>query len=256
MLRIAHIKDKPERFVQKTLQTSVFFALGLAFVLFVFLDQGDLPGLLAVPAFPVIAFLLFMLFVNAPKTKIQKRARALDREVLFAGRFLLVKIHSGRPLLNALIDGTNSYGVAADFFKEIVDDINLGTPIEDALENAQRYSPSEKFRKIMFQINNAIKIGVDVSGPLEETLDEISQQQLIEIQKYGKKLNSLSMFYMLLAIVMPSLGMAILIVIGSLLGIFTQETYMYIFIAVFMLLFIMQIVFIIIFKSSRLSVNL
>jgi hypothetical protein len=38
MLRIAHIKDKPERFVQKTLQTSVFFALGLAFVLFVFLE--------------------------------------------------------------------------------------------------------------------------------------------------------------------------------------------------------------------------
>ena len=256
MLRVAHMKMSPEKFVSGILKTSFFFGFGITFVVFIFLDKAGMPGIIAVLCFPVIAFLCFMLFINSPKSKIQKRGRLLDREVLFAGRFLLVKIHSGRPLLNAMIDGMHSYGIAASFFREIVDDINLGTPIEQALENSQRFSPSEKFRKIMFQINNAIKIGIDVSEPLEETLDEISQEQLIEIQKYGKKLNSLSMFYMLLAIVMPSLGMAILIVIGSLLGIFTQSTYLYIFVGVFLVVFIMQIVFIVIFKASRLSVNI
>ena len=77
--------------------------------------------------------------------------------------------------------------------------------MEEALEKACNTTPSKKFKKILFQINNALKIGVDVSVSLESTLEEISQEQLVEIQRYGKKLNSMTMFYMLLAIVAPSL---------------------------------------------------
>lgn len=189
----------------------------------------------------------------SPQQIINKRKRELDREVLFAGRFLLVKIHAGRPLLNALIDGSMSYGIAGKYFKEIVDDINLGTSIEKALDHAVRYSPSDKFRRILFQIKTAIKVGIDVAEPLQLTLEEITNEQLTEIQRYSKKLNSLALFYMLLAIVMPSLGMAMFIVIGSLVG-FSIDRAM--FGVVLFFLIVIQFIFLSVFKTTRLGVTL
>jgi flagellar protein FlaJ len=164
-----------------------------------------------------------------------------------------VKVHSGRPLLNALIEGSQSYGVASKYFKEIVEDINLGTPIEKALDNAVKYSPSDKFRRILFQVNTALKVGIDVSIPLTNVIEEITAEQLTEIQRYGKKLNSLALFYMLLAIVLPSIGMAIFVVVGGLLGLPIDRD---IFMVVIGVLVLVQLIFISIFKTSRLSVNL
>jgi len=254
-LRMAHVKDRPEEFVKKMLKGAVTYALGLSVLVFFVLDMMEKPVAFVILAFPLLFLLLFVLLIYSPVTKINKRRRDLDREVLFAGRFLLVKIHSGRPLLNALVDASESYGVASKYFKELVDDINMGTPIEKALDNAMTFSPSLKYRKILFQIGNAIKIGIDVSEPLSNTLDEISGEQMLEIQRYGKKLNSLSIFYMLIAVVMPSIGVAMFSVIGSLVGL-GGDLANTIFMVVLGLLAIMQLIFITIFKSARLTVNL
>ncbi|MBI5072326.1 type II secretion system F family protein [Candidatus Woesearchaeota archaeon] len=205
---------------------------------------------LLLPLF-VVGYFLFLL--QTPKGIISKRKRELDQEVLFAGRFLLVKVNSGRPLLNALIEGSQSYGVSSKYFKEIVEDINLGTPIEEALDNAVKYSPSDKFRRILFQINTALKVGIDVSIPLTNVIEEITNEQLTEIQRYGKKLNSLALFYMLIAIVLPSIGMAIFVVVGGLLGLPIERN---LFLVVIGVLVLIQLVFISIFKTTRLSVNL
>jgi pilus assembly protein TadC len=252
---MAHIHDHPTDFVKKTFKGAITFSLGLSVFAFFMLDMLEKPVALIIVICPVLFLLLFLLIIKRPITKISKRKRDLEREVLFAGRFLLVKIHSGRPLLNALVDASQSYGISSKYFKELVDDVNMGTPIEKALDNAMKYSPSDKFRKILFQISNSIKIGIDVSDPLTNTLDEISQQQLIEIQRYGKKLNSLSIFYMLLAVVMPSIGVAMFAVIGSLIGL-GGDTASKIFYAILGFLCIVQIIFVSIFKAARLSVNL
>jgi pilus assembly protein TadC len=182
-----------------------------------------------------------------------KRAKDIDREVLFAGRFLLVKLHSGSPLITALEQAASSYGVGSRFFKEIVDDIKLGTPVEEALEKAMDSSPSEKFSKILFQISNSLKIGVDVTDSLQAVLQEIAADQLIEIKKYGKKLSSITMFYMLVAVVAPSLGITIVSVILSLIG-FPIDMYFYL--AVLAGLGIVQFIFLVMFKSIRPNLDL
>jgi len=252
-LRRAHITERPDFFVKKILKLAFFFSLGLSSLAFFIVDLMNLP-LIIVPAAFVLLFILFFAFFSmTPKNKINKRKRELDREVLFAGRFLLVKVHSGRPLLNALVDASESYGVSSKYFKEIVEDINMGTPIEDALDHAVKFSPSAKFRRVIFQINSAIKIGVDVTVPLQSVINELTAEQFTEIQRYGKKLNSLALFYMLLAVVMPSLGMAMFVVIGGLVGIPIERN---IFLVVASFLVIIQFIFMSIFKTTRLSVNL
>jgi pilus assembly protein TadC len=172
---------------------------------------------------------------------------------LFAGRFLLIKLHSGKPLVNALFDAANSYGVANNYFKEIVRDIELGTPLEEAIERAMTYSASDHFRKILFQIHNALRLGMNVTKSLEAVLDEIQQTQLLEIQDYGKKLSTVTLFYMLLAIVFPSLGITIMTVLLSFTEIQMNVTSYGV--AIFALI-VLNFIFITVFRGIRPKLNI
>tara|TARA_Y100000310_G_C20619558_1_gene782518 strand:+ start:917 stop:1573 length:657 start_codon:yes stop_codon:yes gene_type:complete len=216
-------------------------------------DKAGILLVLIPIAFIVIFFTVFNFAFFKLKGIIIQRQKEIDREVLFAGQYLLIKLYSGKPLLNALIDTTKSYGVASKYIKEIVDDVDTGSSIEKALQNAMIYSPSEKFRKILFHINNALRLGIDVTKPLSAVLGEITREQETEIKRYGKKLNTLVIFYMLAAIVMPSIGMTIFIVISSFIS-FTISISHFL-IAIFFIV-IMEFLFISLFKTIRPTINL
>ncbi|HLP79065.1 MAG TPA: type II secretion system F family protein [Acidobacteriota bacterium] len=248
----AHMSVNPHDFVKKTLTSSFMYAACFSILAFFPLDKAGLPPALAIISFPPVFIFMLTLQMNVPRATIRKRGLEIDNEVLFAGRFLLIKLGSGKPLFNALIDISQSYGVAAKYFKEIVDDINFGTPIEQALNNAQEHSASKYFKKILFQINNSIKVGVDITRNLELVIEEIEQEQALEIQRYSKKLSSIALFYMLGAIVLPSLGMTLFIVVASMLS-FEITTSIY----VLMIIFIVGIQFFFssVFRQIRPSVN-
>ena len=208
---------------------------------------------LLAPLFIIFSVLLFEYSLLSLKAKIRKREREINKEVLFVGRYLLVKLYSGRPLLNALIETAESRGITPKYIKEIVDDIGTGSTIEDALNNAIIYSPSEQLRRIMFHINNALQLGIDVTKPLESVLEEITKEEALEINKYGKKLNTLVIFYMLGAVIMPSLGVSIFIVIASFVNfpISLNGLLLLVFFIV-----VLEFIFITLFKSIRPTVNL
>lgn len=252
-IRIAHLEETPQEFIYKNLKFSFPFSIGLTIFSFFIADRAGLPVFLLPIAFVIFFILIFNFAFVKLKGKIARRRIEIDREVLFAGQYLLIQLHSGKPLLNALTDTSKSYGIASKYIKEIVDDIDTGSSLEKALLNAIIYSPSEKFKKILFHLNNALRLGIDVTKPLNSILAEIAKEQEIEIKRYGKKLNTLVIFYMLAAIVIPSLGMTIILVASSFIN-FTISTFQF-FIAAFLLI-ILQLFFISIFKSIRPSVNI
>ncbi|MFH1649486.1 MAG: type II secretion system F family protein [Candidatus Woesearchaeota archaeon] len=252
-LRVAHWDIIPEKYMQKVIRSTLLMSITLTFLAFVLVDKTGGNMLIVPVVFLLFLAITFLVMLRQADVKIAKRAKDIDREVLFAGRFLVIKLNSGRPLVNAIVDASNSYGVANKYFKEIVRDIDLGTPLEKSLTNAMYYSPSHKFRRILFQITTALKIGIDVTQNLEATLDEIQDDQLVEIQRYGKRLNAFTMFYMLLAIVIPSLGVTLFIVVSSLVSL-NVDTAAFMMFAFFMVLF--QLIFLSIFKSIRPNVNI
>lgn len=253
LLYMANIEQTPEQYVKKKFNNALMLGICMAILSFFFLDKTGGP-LILVPIIGVVFYKgALSVGLKEVKARITKRAKLIDKDVLFAGRFLLIKLNSGRPLVNAFEDATKGYGVANDYFKEILKDINLGTPLERALEKATMNSPSEKLKKILFQITNALKIGIDVTDFLEAILDEIADQQLIEIKRYGKKLNGITMFYMLFAVVMPSLGMTMIVVIASLLSISVNLTS---FMVIVLGLVFVQFVFLTLFKSIRPNVDI
>lgn len=243
----------PVQYVNKSLKTTVSYSLLLTILLFFVLQKAGLSAVLLVPIFLVLFVLLFEYSLLAVRSKIRKREREVNKEVLFVGRYLLVKLYSGRPLLNALIETAESRGIASKYIKEIVDDIGTGNTIEEALNNAMIYSPSDKLRKILFHVNNALQLGIDVTKPLESVLEEITREEELEIKKYGKKLNTMVIFYMLGAVIMPSLGVAMFIVISSFVNLSVGLTEL---VVVLTFLVIIQFVFITLFRAIRPMVNL
>jgi len=247
-MRIAKITKSPEEYVKKAFMGALQLGVGFGILSFFILNKNE--SHLVLPFF--IGFITFYMFygMNIKKldVKINKRAKQIDKTVLFAGRFLLIKLNSGDPLVNAIDEAAKSYGVASEYFGEIIREIELGTPIEGALEIATEYCPSKHLKKILFQITNALKIGIDVSDFLEATLDEIADEQLVEIIRYGKKLSSLTMFYMLIAVIVPSLGMTMFVIIASLISINLD---MLGFSAIVGALAFIQFIFITLFRGAR-----
>ena len=252
-LRIAHLPYTPIQYVNKNLRLTVIYAFLFTILFFFVLQKAKISYFLLIPIFIVLFILIFEYLLLIVKAKIRKREREINKEVIFVGRYLLVKLYSGRPLLNALIETAQSRGIAAKYIKEIVDDIGTGNTIENALNNAMIYSPSDKLRRILFHINNALQLGIDVTKPLESVLEEITREEELEIKKYGKKLNTLVIFYMLAAVILPSLGVAMFIVISSFIN-FPIDLNGLLVLVFFIV--VLQFIFITLFKSIRPMVNL
>jgi len=256
---IAHLDIDTSRFLKKSAMMALFFSVVLGiitfFMVFKFRTQASLMNNIFVSLVVLILGFCFAFWfmMHTIDVYILKRKKAMDQEVLFSGRYLLIKMQSGTPFFNSLIDASKVFGIAGKFFEEIIDEVDTGTPIEIALENAATTCPSKNFRIILREMNNALKLGVDVTKTLELILEDIASDQLEEIRAFGKKINALSMFYMIFAVVIPSLGMTIFIIASSFIGLSISLTHL--FFVIFLLVFI-QFMFLALFRSIRPTVNL
>jgi archaeal flagellar protein FlaJ len=166
--------------------------------------------------------LFFMITFNSslykPKILIKKRQKAIDQEIVFAGRHLLIELRSGVTLYDSMVGVSREYGEVSREFNKIVEKIALGVPANVALHDVADYSPSSYFRRIVLQIANSLSSGSDVADSLEVVLEQVAQEQVISLKAYGQKLNPIVMFFMLFGVIMPSLGVAFMIIVFSVVG--------------------------------------
>lgn len=252
-IQMARLDKEPKEVVQEGIQLGLLLGVTVTFIAFILLNEANMSPLWLIPLFPVFVVFSYQYRLLGVKSKVMARKQEINKDVLFAGRYLLVQLNSGAPLVNALDEAANSYGVANKYFREIMNDIDLGKPVEDALDDAAEYSPSEKFRKIIFQINNALKIGIDVTDFLRETLEQIVDDQILQIKKYGKKLNSVTLFYLLIGVVLPSLGMTILTLVMSVSDALSGWAF---YSLVLIVLTVLQSAFLITYRQIRPNINI
>src|SRR3989339_669349 len=214
-LKQAGMDDKSEDFIKKTFVSAFYMTTGLVVSLFLVLAKLDvLKGVLFFIV-PIVFMVMFFYMIRLPDVKISKKEKEISKEIVFAGRFLIIELESGVPLYNAMINVSKNYDVIGKYFKEMTDKVDLGTSMEDALNEAVEFVPSDDFRKILWQIINSIRTGSNVAKSLYSVMEQITKDQITEVNKYGKKLNPLAMFYMIVAVILPSLGMTMLIILSS-----------------------------------------
>ena len=120
-----------------------------------------------------------------------------------------------------------------------------------ALNKISERNPSLYFRRALWQIVNALKAGSDIGDTLETITDDFSQKQITEIKNYGQQLNPWTMMYMIVAVIIPSLGLTFLIILSSFSGISIPKM---IFPLIFIGLLLFQVFFIGFVKNKRPSV--
>ena len=243
----AGIQDSAEDYVKKTIFNSLLLSSGLAFITFMFLLSPVV--FLIVPFF---AFLFYFYFLGYVDVKIEQIKKDIDREIVYAGRFLIIEIESGVTFYDAIYNIEKNYKVIGTYFGDIVNKVYLGTSLEDALNETMITTPSNNLRKILWQILNSIKTGGDIGVSLNAVIDQIMKEQKISVQDYGKKLNPLAMFYMMIAIIIPSLGVTMIVVLATFLGLQVGLPFLLV-IAGF--LGFIQFMFLSIIKSARPSIS-
>jgi pilus assembly protein TadC len=153
-----------------------------------------------------------------PKFVALRRIKKLEKDLLNSLEHILIEIKSGVPLFNAMIGVTDGYGEVSDEFKIAVKEINAGIPEIKALERASLRNPSLYFRRSLWQITNAMKAGSDIASALEAIVNNLTQEQIIAIRRYGQELSPFTLMYMLIAVIMPTLGITFLIILSSFAG--------------------------------------
>ncbi len=207
--------------------TGIFTAIILAIMM------SSMAGLLFVAAIvrgvlnpPLTLILLFMAvglpsifllyFINYPQLQITKRKRQADEKLVFAIRELVIKVGSGVPIFNSLLDISNGdYGLLSEEFRLTVEEIQAGANQETALRNLSKRMPSQSFRRAIDILINAMRAGSDLSGTLALINDMLVKKQQADMAAYASELTPLSLAYMLISVVLPSLGMSVFLVLGS-----------------------------------------
>lgn len=213
----ANIKQEPEDFIRKSFFLALFSTIVLLFISILILLKLEKSVLLAFLNIPIF-FVLFLFFIKSPRVKAKKQVREIDKEIVYAGRFLLIELSSGIPLYNTMLNVSNVYPKIGKHFREVTDRIEIGKPMETAMDEVIELTPSPNFRKLLWQISNSLRTGSDVGLALKGILDQISREQLLEVKAYGKKLNPMVMFYLMIAVIAPSLGIAMLSMLSSFIG--------------------------------------
>jgi pilus assembly protein TadC len=247
-LKKAAIEEEVDVFIKKRIIFSFFYAIfPTAFLLLVFLKE-KFPLILLSVVFMIFFVMCLFVFLNLPSFSVTNRRVELESDLLYSARFLLLKLESGAPLYNALIDVSKLHTKSSKYFQELVTDISLGTPLEEAIDYAIKYCPSRAYGKILEEIRNSLKTGSDIEKSLNSTLSDITKEHIIQIKLYGRKLAPISMFYMIAGTIAPSLGTAMFVVASTFLNI--RITFGILLFLVFGLA-MLQGFFIIIFKAVK-----
>ncbi len=255
-LYLAGMADTPVQFLEKALFTSLYVSAALAIIAAIAFRILFINVLFAVAALPLIFAIVFFYLRLYPEAKMISRQRDIDSELVFAGRHMLIALHAGMPLFDSLVGVSSGYGAVSGEFRKIIEKINMGVPMGQAMREAGADSPSGAYARIMMQLANAISSGADVASSLEAVLNQVAKEQAIALKAYGQKLNPLVMFFMIFGIIFPSLGVAFAIILFSLVsgGVIGLNSSSLIYVLAFIAL--VQYIFLSVMETSRPRFNL
>jgi flagellar protein FlaJ len=251
----SNIEIKTKDYLSIAVFSSFFWFFLIFLITFPFLVKVSLTmGIFSLAISTIFGFAVYLNIIYYPKLVIARRVRDIEKNLVFALRHMLIQIKSGVPVFNAFESvAYANYGLLSVEFNKLSKEVISGTPLTDALENLIYRNPSNILRRVLWQILNSIKAGVDVGNSLSILLQNISNEQLVEIRKYGAQLSPLALMYMMFAIIIPTLGLSLIVILSLFSGFSFNQAFFYLFLIV---LSVFQFSFIGIIKSRRPRVEL
>ena len=215
-MKEAGMTENVAEFVKKQMNFSLFLTFVIVFGAGVLLYSYDGDLLLLIPI-AIIAYPLMVVYsLQYPKAISSKKSREIDKDLLFAGRHLWISLKGGVPLFESMVAiAKGNYGGVSREMNKLIERVLVGESMDTAMEASMDDCPSKAFKRMLMQLVNSIRSGADVADSLEIVLDQLSREQTIGMKEYGQKLNPVVMFYLVMGIIVPSLGISVGILILS-----------------------------------------
>lgn len=247
----AEARLKPLEYIAMCLVSLTVFAVATFVVATLFVLSLGGPWFLPLALTAFFSFFVFLQQMAYPKLTALRRIKEVDKNLLPVLQDMLVQLNSGIPLFNILANiAQGSYGEISSEFKGAIQEINAGRNQIDALEDIAVRNPSVLFRRTIWQIVNGMKEGADIASLIREVMRAVSDEQLTQVQRYGGQLSPLALFYMLVAIIAPSLGVTFIIVLASFVALSPIVTKV-LFYGLLVFTFMFQIMFLGMIKTRR-----
>ena len=246
----AEVEISPYEYIGMCMASSVIMFI----FLFIFLFFMTKVGLSIAIGFFVSFFITLIFFfqkLSYPKIYANKRIKSIERNLLPALQNVLIQLNAGVPLFNIFVSiAQGGYGGISLEFEKAVREMNAGRSQIFVLNDLASRNPSAYFRRAIWQISNGIKTGADLASVIQDTISSLSEFQVIQIEKYGGQLKPLAMFYLLVAVIMPSLGTTFIILLASFIAISSFGIKL-IFWGMFAIVLMFQLMFMGIIKARR-----
>lgn len=192
-----------------------------AILAFAFLVRGEalnfalwksLPGL-------SISLLLFFYYWAYPKILSEKVAQQEEKDLIFVLKDLLLQMSAGVPLYDAVQTlSFAGYGAVSESFGRVVREVKLGKTLESALENLALSTKSGYMRKTVWQLVNGYRAGANLQAILRDLVRDLTLRQRDLIKSYSQELNMWTLVYMMFAVVAPTIGATMLVVLSTVAG--------------------------------------
>jgi flagellar protein FlaJ len=209
-MREAGMTETINEFVWRALLTGAFLATLIVIAVAIIFHYQSINMLLLIPVV-IIAYPLMVLYtMNYPRALVGKRRRDIDKDLVFAGRHLTISLRGGTPLFDAMLAiAKGRYGEVSKEMNKLVERVLVGVSIDEAAQEVMEDCPSPMLKRVLMQIVNAVRSGADVAESIDIVLNQISREQLIAVKEYGQRLNPLVMFYLIIGVIFPSLGVSV-----------------------------------------------
>lgn len=186
-----------------------------------------------------------------PRVFVSRREKDIEKNLIFALEDILIQLNSGIPLFDILTNiSMSDYGELSIEIKKAVKRIGAGEPEAEVLADVSAKSHSTFFKRTLWQISNGLNSGSDMSTIIKDNINTLNEEQVIQIQNYGNKLNPLIMMYMLVSVIVPALSVTFMTVIASMIGLEENLT-IGLFLGLFVMVVFFQIMFLGMIKSKR-----
>ena len=200
-----------------------------------------------------LIFSLFIAFSQLAYVRVfvSRREKDIEKNLIFALEDILIQLNSGIPLFDILTNiSMSDYGELSAEFRKAVKRIGAGEPEAEVLADISSKSHSVFLKRTLWQISNGLNAGSDMSMIIQENIKTLNEEQMIQIQDYGNKLNPLIMMYMLVSVIVPALSVSFMTVIASMIGLEESLT-KGMFLGLFVFVVFFQIMFLGMIKSKR-----
>lgn len=208
----ADLDVSPSKYITYSLLASLFLSVLSTFFISTLSDSFDYLTLILV--FAMLFLVYFLIFKKLPSSIAKARAAQIESDLPIAIRSIGIQLNMKVPFETALENIANSNYKCSSEFKKVVNMIDGGTPIPDALRQVTERVDSQTVKKLMVQLIHVYLEGMD-GTELKHSADELIHAQRFKFKEFSAKLSFLSLMFIAISSIAPTMYLAYITVAST-----------------------------------------